>query len=78
MIIANSLFKIKEARLCSTDMEHRVLFNSMARATLDPKIGSYLCTEKLKTKIAVDSVDVKAVAEMSQILSEARSAAHIG
>jgi hypothetical protein len=35
MMITNSLFKIKEAQLYSTDMEHRVLMKSMARATLD-------------------------------------------
>jgi fatty acid synthase subunit alpha len=78
MMITNSLVKIKEAPPYRTDMERRVLMNSMPRATLDPKTGSYSFPEKLETKVAVDSANVKAVAEMSHILAEAGSAAGVG
>jgi fatty acid synthase subunit alpha len=76
MMITN--VKIKKAPPYSTDMERRVLMNSMARATLDPKTGSYSFPEKLETKVAVDSANVEAVAKMSHILAETGSAAGVG
>jgi fatty acid synthase subunit alpha len=78
MMITNSLVKVKEAPPYSVDMERRVLMNSMARATLDPKTGSYSYSDKFATKMEMDTTNVKAVTEMVNILGETSSATGVG
>lgn len=64
MMIKNSLVKIKEHPPYLGDMEGKVLLNSLARATLDPKTGSYSFTGKLNTEVPHDLGNVKAVSEI--------------
>ena|ERR1700722_12859110 len=78
MMITNSLVKIKEAPPYSLDMERRVLLNSMARASLDPKTGSYSFSKKLSTIIQTDATHIKAAKEISRVLSETGSATGVG
>jgi hypothetical protein len=78
MMITNSLVKIKEAPPYSLDMERRVLLNSMARASLDPKTGSYSFSKKLSTIIQTDTTHIKAAKEISRVLSETGSATGVG
>lgn len=59
----NSLVKIKDAPPYSKDLEGRVLLNSLARATLDKKTGSYSFTTKLDDKAVLDLGNVQAIAE---------------
>lgn len=66
MMIKNSLVKIKEHPPYIGDMEGKVLLNSMARATYDPKTGEYSFKGKLPVAAPVDISNVKTV---SQILS---------
>jgi fatty acid synthase subunit beta len=64
MMIKNSLVKIKDAPPYTPDMEGKVLLNSMARASLDPKTGSYTFRENMTTKIQLDEANVKAVSDI--------------
>ncbi|KAF9485144.1 fatty acid synthetase alpha subunit [Pholiota conissans] len=64
MMIKNSLVKIKEHPPYLGDMEGKVLLNSMARATLDPKTGEYSFRGKLATEVPVDLANVKAVSDI--------------
>lgn len=63
-MIRNSLVKVKEAPPYTPDLESKVLMNSLARATLNPKTGSYAFTEKLAKKMELDDSNVKAVSEI--------------
>jgi len=64
MTIKNQLVKIKEHPPYLGDMECKVLLNSMARATLDPKTGEYSFPGKLASKVPDDKANVKAVEEI--------------
>lgn len=74
-MITNSLVKIKEAPPYTPELEVPVLMNSLARATLDVKTGSYSFTKKLAKEVEVDKANAKAVAD---ILSGSGSAAGVG
>jgi fatty acid synthase subunit alpha, fungi type len=54
MMIMNSLVKIKDAPPYSPEMEEQVLMNSMARAVLNSKTGSYQFPVKLPTEVQHD------------------------
>lgn len=64
MMIKNSLVKIKEHPPYSLDLEDKVLLNSMARATFDPKTGEYGFTSKLTTDVPTDAANVKAITDI--------------
>jgi len=66
MMIKNSLVKIKEHPPYTGDMEGKVLLNSMARATFDPKTGEYSFKGKLSSTAPMDTSNVQTV---STILS---------
>ncbi|KAF8199703.1 fatty acid synthase [Pholiota molesta] len=72
MMIKNSLVKIKEHPPYLGDMEGKVLLNSMARATLDPKTGEYSFRGKLATEAPRDVANVKAVSDIlsSNVLAQ--------
>ncbi|GLB40343.1 putative protein with domain of unknown function (DUF1729) [Lyophyllum shimeji] len=61
MMIKNSLVKIKDHPPYLGDMERKVLLNSLARATFDPRTGEYSFTGKLATEVTLDTANVKAV-----------------
>lgn len=64
MMINNSLVKIKEHPPYLGDMEGKVLLNSLARATLDPKTGEYSFQGKLATEVPLDITNVKAITDI--------------
>ncbi|PFH52946.1 hypothetical protein AMATHDRAFT_138867 [Amanita thiersii Skay4041] len=66
MMINNSLVKIKDDPPYTEDLETRVLLNSMARATLNTKTGSY-AFNKLSDTMNLDTANGRAV---SDIISE--------
>jgi fatty acid synthase subunit alpha, fungi type len=58
MMISNSLVKVKDAPPYSSELEDRVLLDSMSRATLDTKTGSYIFKEwQVEPKVDVGNVD---------------------
>jgi hypothetical protein len=57
------------------DMEGPVLLNSLARATLNPKTGSYSFPKKLSTEVEMDSANSKSIAD---ILAGSDSTADVG
>ncbi|KAJ7285205.1 fatty acid synthase [Mycena rebaudengoi] len=61
MMIKNSLVKIKEAPPYTPDLEAPVLLNSLARASLDPKTGSYTFKAGLPSQIPMDTTNVKPI-----------------
>jgi fatty acid synthase subunit alpha len=63
MMIKNTLVKIKEAPPYSPELEAPVLLNSLARASLDPKTGSYTYKANLASKIPMDTTNVAAISE---------------
>ncbi|KAJ7745730.1 fatty acid synthase [Mycena metata] len=71
MMIKNSLVKIKETPPYSPDLEAPVLLNSLARASLDTKTGSYKYQAKLASTVSVDTANVA----ISESLAAAPSAA---
>jgi fatty acid synthase subunit beta len=75
MMITNSLVKVKDAPPYVPELEVPVLMNSMARATLDVKTGSYKFTNKLTTKPEADVSNAPTVAEMAGILANTGSSA---
>jgi len=75
MIITNSLVKIKDAPPYSPELEEPVLLNSMARATLDPKTGSYSFPKKLKTAVELDVGNAQAIKD---ILAQSGDVSGIG
>ena len=54
MMIKKSLVKIKEHPPYVGDLEGKVLLNSMARATFDPRTGEYSFQGKLATEVPLD------------------------
>ncbi|RPD59601.1 fatty acid synthase [Lentinus tigrinus ALCF2SS1-6] len=64
MMTSNNLVKVKDAPPYSKDLEAPVLLNPLARASYNPKTGSYEFTAKLETKPKVDTANVKAVSEV--------------
>ncbi|KIY43927.1 fatty acid synthase [Fistulina hepatica ATCC 64428] len=63
MMVKNSLVKVKEAPPYTKEMEVKVLLNSMARASLDPKTGSYKFTE-LKSEVPMSTANVGVVKDL--------------
>jgi fatty acid synthase subunit beta len=61
MMITHSLVKIKEHPPYIGDMENKVLLNSMARATFDPKTREYSFQGELSTVPELDTANVTAV-----------------
>lgn len=66
---SNSLVRIKSGPVYSADLEVSVLTNSLVRATLDQKTGSYSFPKKLPTKVQYDSASIEAAGKA--IASEA-------
>ena len=64
MMIKNTLVKVKEHPPYLGDMEGKVLLNSMARATFDPKTGEYSFKGELMTKAPADVSNVPTVSNM--------------
>ncbi|KAG6841436.1 hypothetical protein C0991_011106 [Blastosporella zonata] len=64
MMIKNSLVKIKEHPPYLGDMEGKVLLNSLARASFDPKTGEYSFKGKLATDVHIDTGNVKAITDI--------------
>ena len=64
MMITNSLVRVKDAPPYSKELEGPVLLNSLARATYDPKTGSYAFTKKLASAPKLDTSNVPAITEM--------------
>ena len=62
-MIKNNLVKIKEHPPYSLDLEDKVLLNSLARVSPDPKTGSYVFTSKLPTTAVIDTQNVKLIEE---------------
>lgn len=60
MMIKKSLVKIKEHPPYVGDMEGKVLLNSMARATFDPKTGEYSFQGNLSAEAPLDIANAKA------------------
>ena len=63
MMITNSLVKIKDAPPYTPELEVPVLMNSLARATLDPRTGSYSFPAKLVKEVTADTANAQAVAD---------------
>ncbi|OJT02257.1 Fatty acid synthase subunit alpha [Trametes pubescens] len=63
MMISNSLVRVKDAPPYIKDLEAPVLLNPLARATYNPKTGSYEYTAKLATKPVDDVANVSAITE---------------
>ena len=64
MMITPSLVKVKDSPPYAKELEGPVLLNSMARATYDPKTGSYSFPKKLSTKPNLDTSNAPAIAEI--------------
>ncbi|KAI0787467.1 fatty acid synthase [Fomes fomentarius] len=63
MLTSNNLVRVKDAPPYSKELEAPVLLNPLARATYNPKTGSYEYTAKLASKPVLDVSNVKAVSE---------------
>lgn len=63
MMTTNSLVKIKDAPPYSSELEVPVLLNSLARASLDEKTGSYVFPAKLATTASLDVSNLEAAAK---------------
>ena len=64
-MIKKSLVKIKEHPPYIGDMEGKVLLNSMARATFDPRTGEYSFQGKLGTQVPLDIANAKAISSIA-------------
>ena len=64
-MIKKSLVKIKEHPPYVGDMERKVLLNSMARATFDPKTSEYSFQEKLAVQVPLDVANAKAFSSIA-------------
>ena len=64
MMTNNSLVRVKDAPPYSKELEGPVLLNSLARASYDPKTGSYAFTKKLAAKPNLDIANATAVARI--------------
>lgn len=67
MMIKNSLVKVKERPPYIGDMEGKVLLNSMARATFDPKTGEYSFKGKLASTAPMDTSNVQTISNMLSV-----------
>jgi len=65
MMIKKSLVKIKEHPPYVGDMEGKVLLNSMARATFDPKTREYSFKGKLTTEVPLDIANAKTFSDIA-------------
>ncbi|KAF5337910.1 hypothetical protein D9758_013124 [Tetrapyrgos nigripes] len=63
MMINNNLVQIKEKPPYSLDIEDKVLLNSLARASPDPKTGSYTFKPKQPQSATIDTANVKVASE---------------
>ncbi|KAL0953237.1 hypothetical protein HGRIS_004490 [Hohenbuehelia grisea] len=72
MMIKPSLVKIKDAPPYTPDMEAKVLLNSLARASFDPKNGSYSFKD-VPSAVKFDDANVKVVADASEALNASGS-----
>ncbi|KAH7913599.1 hypothetical protein BJ138DRAFT_606981 [Hygrophoropsis aurantiaca] len=75
MMTSNSLVRIKDGPPYTPELEQAVLMNPMARASLDPKTGSYSYRADLNKAIPFDVANVKTVASA---LSSSGTAAGVG
>ena len=64
MMTSNNLVRVKDAPPYSKELEGPVLLNSLARASYNPKTGSYEFAPKQTTKLAVDTSNVKAISDV--------------
>ena len=64
MMTSNNLVRVKDAPPYSKELEAPVLLNPLARASYNPKTGSYEFTSKLASKPTYDVSNVKAVSEV--------------
>ena len=64
-MIKNSLVKIKEHPPYVGEMEGKVLLNSMARATFDPRTGEYSFRGKLAAQVPLDVASAKAFSSIA-------------
>lgn len=67
MMTTNALVKIKEAPPYTVELESPVLLNSLARASLDKKTGSYTFKENQPTEVRPNLANVKAIEEVLKI-----------
>jgi fatty acid synthase subunit alpha len=65
MMIKKSLVKIKEHPPYVGDLEGKVLLNSMARATFDPRTGEYSFQGKLATEVPLDVTNAKSISSIA-------------
>jgi fatty acid synthase subunit alpha len=78
MMTTNSLVKIKEAPPYGPDLEGPVLMNSLARATLDPKTGSYSFQDKQDTSMKFDTGNVGVVKGIFEHTERSAEVAGVG
>ena len=64
-MIKKSLVKIKEHPPYIGDMEGKVLLNSMARATFDPRTGEYSYQGKLATQVSLDVANANTISSIA-------------
>jgi len=64
MMIKNTLVKVKDHPPYLGDMEGKVLLNSLARASFDPKNGEYSFKGKLVSEVPLDIANVKTVSSV--------------
>lgn len=65
MTIRKSLVKIKVHPPYVGDMEGKVLLNSMARATFDPRTGEYSFQGKLAAQVPLDVANARAISTIT-------------
>lgn len=75
MMISNSLVRVKDSPPYPKELEGPVLLNSLARASYDPKTGSYAFTKKLAAKPNLNTANAAAV---SQALSSKEAVSGVG
>jgi fatty acid synthase subunit beta len=78
MMIKNSLVKIKETPPYSPELEAPVLLNSLARASLDIKTGSYMYKAKLASEIPIDIANVATISDSLTVPSGASGVIGVG
>ncbi|TFK33214.1 fatty acid synthase [Crucibulum laeve] len=81
MMIKNSLVKIKDHPPYLGDMENKVLLNSLARASFDPKTNEYSFKGKLNTEVQLDISNAKTISDIvstGALTSEAEGVSGVG
>ena len=66
MMTTNSLVRIKDAPPYTKELEEAVLLNSLARAKLDEKTGSYSFPKKLANKVEYNLSNVNTLVKTLQ------------